>query len=305
MSTAYIFPGQGSQSVGMGGDWLGRSDLVKATFEEADEALGEKLSDVILKGPIEDLTKTANTQPALLTVSVAYYRVLEAEGLLPDVVAGHSLGEYSALVAAGALAFDDAVRLTRLRGQAMQSAVPLGVGGMAALMRIDDPLRVAELCAAATEEGQVLEGAAFNTVGQAVVAGHIEAVDKAVALARDFKGIAQKLKVSAPFHCSLLAPAGVALGEAMQQVDFGSVRCPYVPNVTGAWSAAPTPDEIRRNLVDQVSKPVMWLRGMRSMLDHGVDRWLEVGSGRTLTGMVKRMDRKADISGFEAEAWRA
>ncbi len=305
MSTAYIFPGQGSQSVGMGGDWLGRSHVVKQTFEEADEALGEKLSAIILEGPMEDLTKTANTQPALLTVSVAYYRVLEAEGLLPDVVAGHSLGEYSALVAAGSLAFADAVRLTRLRGEAMQSAVPLGVGGMAALMRIDDPERVAELCDAATEEGQVLEGAAFNTVGQAVVAGHIEAVDKAVALARYFEGIAKKLNVSAPFHCALLAPAGVALGEAMESVDFGPLRCPYVPNVAGAWTVDPSAEAIKQNLVDQVSKPVMWLQGMRSMVEHGVDRWLEVGHGRTLTGMVKRMNRKADINGFEAEAWRA
>ena len=305
MSTAYIFPGQGSQSVGMGGDWLGRSDLVKKTFEEADEALGEKLSDVILKGPIEELTKTANTQPSLLTVSVAYFRVLQAEGLLPDVVAGHSLGEYSALVAAGSLAFADAVRLTRLRGQAMQSAVPLGVGGMAALLRIDDPDRLAELCDAATEPGQILEPAGFNTVGQAVVAGHIEAVDKAVELARSFQGIGQKLNVSAPFHCSLLAPAGEALGEAMESVEFAPLTCPYVPNVTGAWTVDPAAAEVKANLVQQVSKPVMWLQGMRSMVENGVDTWLEVGSGRTLAGLVKRMDRKANLSGFEAEAWRA
>jgi [acyl-carrier-protein] S-malonyltransferase len=304
MATAWIFPGQGSQTVGMGGDWLDRSELVQQTFDEADEALGIKLSDIILKGPIEDLTKTENTQPALLTVAVAYARVLQAEGLAPDVVAGHSLGEYSALVAAGALAFADAVRITRLRGQAMQSAVPLGVGGMAALLRVDDPQKLQELCDAATEPGQVLEPAGFNTVGQAVVAGHIEAVEKAVELAREFRGIGKQLNVSAPFHCSLLLPAGEELGAALADVAVGPLSVPYVPNVTGEWTVDATPESVKANLVDQVSKPVLWLPGMRSMVANGVDRWLEVGSGRTLTGLVKRMDRKSDVSDFESEGWR-
>jgi [acyl-carrier-protein] S-malonyltransferase len=287
----------------MGADWLGRSDLVRQTFEEADEALGESLSKIILEGPADALTQTENTQPALLTVSVAYWRVLEAAGVTPDVVAGHSLGEYSALVCAGAFNFADAVRLTRLRGQAMQSAVPLGVGSMAALIRIDTEETVLALCAAATEGDEVLEPAGYNTVGQAVVAGHVSAVKKAVALAGDFDGIGKELMVSAPFHCSMLLPAGELLAEALAEVDIAALGVPYVPNVTGEWTVAPSADAVRANLVAQVSKPVMWLPGMRAMADHGVTSWLEVGSGRTLQGLVKRFDRKADIAGFEAEGW--
>ncbi len=304
MTTAFIFPGQGSQTVGMGGDWLGRSDLIQQTFDEADEALGEKLSDIILQGPIEALTRTENTQPALLTVAVAYHRVLAAEGLTADVVAGHSLGEYSALVAAGALQFADAVRLTRLRGQAMQSAVPLGVGSMAAILRIDEPAALQALCDAATADGEVLEPAGYNTVGQVVVAGHTAAVERAVALAREHNGIGKQLNVSAPFHCSLLVPAGEALAAALQDVDVAPLTLPYVPNVTGAWTEDPAADDVRANLVRQVSKPVRWLQGMQSMVEHGVDRWLEVGSGRTLCGLVKRMNRKADVSDFESEKWK-
>lgn len=303
MTTAFIFPGQGSQSVGMGSDWLGRSALVRQTFDEADASLGASLSSIILNGPMEDLTRTENTQPALLTVSVAYWRVLEAEGLRPDVVAGHSLGEYSALVCAGALDFADAVRLTRLRGQAMQSAVPLGVGSMAALLRIDTEDKVLALCEAATEGDEVLEPAGYNTVGQAVVAGHISAIKKAVALAKEFGGIAKELTVSAPFHCSMLAPAGEKLAAALAEVDIKPLSVPYVPNVTGAWTEGPSADDVRSNLVDQVSQPVMWLPGMRAMAEQGVTSWLEVGSGRTLQGLVKRFDRGADISGFEAEGW--
>jgi [acyl-carrier-protein] S-malonyltransferase len=287
----------------MGSDWLGRSDLVRQTFAEADEALGDSLSTIILKGPMEDLTRTENTQPALLTVSVAYWRVLEAEGVTPDVVAGHSLGEYSALVCAGALDFSDAVRLTRLRGQAMQSAVPLGIGSMAALIRIDSEDTVLALCSAATCGDEVLEPAGYNTVGQAVIAGHITAIKKALDLAGDFGGIGKELTVSAPFHCSMLLPAGEKLGEALADVDIKPLGLPYVPNVTGEWTVDPSADTVRSNLVAQVSKPVMWLPGMRAMAKNGVTSWLEVGSGRTLQGLVKRFDRKADISGFEAEGW--
>ncbi|MEE2830716.1 MAG: ACP S-malonyltransferase [Myxococcota bacterium] len=305
MSTAYLFPGQGSQSVGMGADWLGRSELVRQTFEEADEALGSALSKIILEGPMEDLTRTENTQPALLTVSVAYWRVLEAEGLQPDVVAGHSLGEYSALVCAGALGFGDAVRLTRLRGQAMQTAVPLGVGTMAALLRIDTEDKVLALCAAATEGDEVLQPAGYNTVGQAVVAGHISAVRRAVGLAGEHGGIGKELNVSAPFHCSMLIPAGERLSEALEEVEIAPLTVPYVPNVTGQWTENPSPETVRSNLVEQVSKPVMWLPGMRSMAEHGVSRWLEVGSGRTLVGLLKRFDRSAESSTFEAEGWKS
>ena len=304
MTTAYVFPGQGSQSVGMGSDWLGRSDLVKQTFAEADEALGESLSRVILEGPEEDLARTQNTQPALLTVSVAYWRVLEAEGLLPDVVAGHSLGEYSALVCAGALAFADAVRLTRLRGEAMQSAVPEGVGTMAAIIGIKDPAIIEQLCIDAAE-GDVLEPAGFNTPGQVVIAGHVAAVDRAVAMVGDRRGVGKKLSVSAPFHCSLLAPAGDALAVALADVTFRTPRCPYVPNATAEWTepADATGESIASRLVEQVCKAVRWQQTMEVMREHGVDSWIEVGAGRTLVGLVKRFDRKADVNTFEAEAW--
>ncbi len=303
MSTAYMFPGQGSQTVGMGADWLGRSAVVKQTFDEADDALGEALSKTILSGPLEDLTRTENTQPALLTVSVAYWRVLQAEGLMPDVVAGHSLGEYSALVCAGAMEFADAVRVTRLRGQAMQSAVPVGVGSMAAVLLIKEVETIQALCERAAE-GQVLEPAGFNTLGQTVIAGNTEAVERAVALAREYKGSAVQLNVSAPFHCALLEPAEAPLAAALANVEIGPLRVPYVPNVTGEWTEAPDGDAVRANLVAQVSKPVRWLQSMQSMVDHGVDRWLEVGHGRTLVGFVKRFDRKADMNAFEAEQWR-
>jgi [acyl-carrier-protein] S-malonyltransferase len=289
----------------MGSDWLGKSDLVKETFDEADDALGEPLSKVILEGPIEALTRTENTQPALLTVSVAYWRVLEAEGLLPDAVAGHSLGEYSALVCAGALAFADAVRLTRLRGQAMQSAVPMGVGAMAAIIGIRDPSVVEELCRDAAQ-GQVLEPAGYNTPGQIVIAGHVEAVDRAVAMVGDRRGVGKKLTVSAPFHCSLLKSAGETLRTGLAEVEFSTPRCPYVPNATAQWTP---PDEatgeyISARLVEQVCKAVRWQQTMGVMKENGVDRWVEVGAGRTLVGLVKRFERKANVVTFESEAWK-
>jgi len=303
MNTAFMFPGQGSQSVGMGADWLGRSELVKRTFEEADDALGEKLSSVILEGPIEALTRTENTQPALLTVSVAYARVLAAEGVVPSVVAGHSLGEYSALVTAGCLDFADAVRTTRLRGQAMQSAVPVGVGSMAAIMMIKDVAVVEALCSRAAQ-GEVLEPAGYNTVGQTVIAGHTSAVERAVEIASEFKGRGVQLNVSAPFHCALLTPAEEALGEALAGIKVMPLTVPYVPNVTGQWTPAPSADEVRSNLVAQVSKPVRWLQTMETMRDNGVERWLEVGHGRTLVGFVKRFERKANGMNFEGEKWQ-
>ena len=185
----------------------------------------------------------------------------------------------------------------------MQSAVPLGVGSMAALLRIDDEERVLALCDAATEGDEVLEPAGYNTVGQAVVAGHITAIKRAVELAREHGGIAKELSVSAPFHCSMLLSAGLALGEALSEVTINPLVVPYVPNVTGEWTLDPSADEVRANLVEQVSKPVMWLPGMRAMQAKGVTKWLEVGSGKTLAGLVKRFDRGADVSGFESEGW--
>lgn len=298
MKTAFVFPGQGAQFVGMGKEALERSADVRRTFEEADDALGTALGRIILQGPIETLTETENTQPALLTVSVAYARLLEAEGVpAPAVVAGHSLGEYSALVVAGALSFPDAVRLTRLRGRAMQQAVPLGVGTMAAIMGIQDPAVLDEICREAAQ-GQVLEPAGYNCPGQFVVAGHCEAVDRACELAQARGAMmAKRLTVSAPFHCSLLTPAGDRLREALAEVAVRAPAIPYVPNVEARLCTDAA--GIAERLIAQVSRPVLWEQGMRAMIAAGVERFAEIGPGRTLTGLAKRIDRKLDALAFE------
>lgn len=304
MATAFVFPGQGSQRVGMGKEWLDRSPTVRRTFEEADDALGTALSRIILEGPDAALTATENTQPALLTVSVAYARVLAENGVSADVVAGHSLGEYSALVTAGSLAFADAVRLCRLRGQAMQSAVPLGLGTMAAILGINDPDTIVALCKDAAM-GEVVEPAGFNTPGQVVIAGHVTAVQRALERVKERGGMGKELNVSAPFHCSLLVPAGDVLRDALAAVPVQSPTIPYVPNVTAEWLDHPRAEVVRAHLVAQVSRPVLWEQTMRTLAQHGVTRWLEVGSGRTLCGLIKRFDRKADAQDFEAETWRS
>jgi [acyl-carrier-protein] S-malonyltransferase len=185
----------------------------------------------------------------------------------------------------------------------MQSAVPVGVGTMAAIIGIKDPDVIDKLCTEAAQ-GQVLEPSAYNTMGQVVIAGHVEAVDRACDLAKSYRGIAKKLNVSAPFHCSLLAPAGLRLSEALANAAIAPLRVPYVPNVTAEWTQTSTADEIRDRLVRQVSTPVMWQQSMATMVERGVDTWLEVGAGRTLCGLIKRFERKATASGFESESWR-
>jgi [acyl-carrier-protein] S-malonyltransferase len=202
------------------------------------------------------------------------------------------------------MGFADAVRTTRLRGRAMQDAVPQGVGSMAAIMMINDIETIEALCARAAD-GEVLEPAGFNTVGQTVIAGHIGAIERAVALAPELRGRAVQLNVSAPFHCALLEPAERELSAALAEIPLSPLTVPYVPNVTGAWTVDPEAAAVRSNLVAQVSKPVRWLQTMESMRDHGVDRWLEVGHGRTLVGFVKRFERKAELSSFEEEKWRS
>lgn len=304
MRTAFVFPGQGSQRVGMGKEWLERSPIVRQTFEEADDALGTPLSRIILEGPDAALTETENTQPALLCVSVAYARVLADQGHTPAAVAGHSLGEYSALVCAGALGFADAVRLTRLRGRAMQSAVPLGIGTMAAIIGIQDSDVIEALCKDAAQ-GEVVEPAGFNTPGQVVVAGHVTAVRRALDLVKERGGMGKELNVSAPFHCSLLVPAGDVLRDALATTAIAPLAVPYVPNVTAEWLEHPRPEVVRAHLVAQVSRPVLWEQTMRTMVQHGISRWLECGSGRTLCGLIKRFDRKAEALDFEAETWSA
>ena len=291
MGVALLFSGQGSQYVGMGcSDRFG--DVVADTWREADEALGEHLSRRVAEGPADALTLTTNAQPAILTTSIAMYRamLLERPDLTPSFAAGHSLGEYSALVAAGAMEFADAVRLVRLRGEAMQEAVPAGVGGMAAFSGLD----VEGLQSLAQEIGSgVLELAAENSPSQLVVAGHIRALEEMIDRAPNH-GVRRStmLNVSAPFHCSMLRPAQERLAEALEKVELKTPDFPVYQNVDGRVSTSP--DEIREKLVRQVSAPVLWVRCLESMLDAGASRFIEVGPGRALTGMVKKLNRRLD-----------
>ena len=290
MTTAFIFPGQGSQAVGMGRALAEAFPAAAAVFQEVDDALGEALSRVIFEGPEADLTLTANAQPALMAVSLAALRVLETEAgldLANDAafVAGHSLGEYSALAAAGSLSISDAARLLRIRGNAMQKAVPPGEGAMAALLGLD--FDAASAAAAEAAEGEVCQAANDNGGGQVVISGSKAAVDRACLIAKG-KGAkrAVLLPVSAPFHCSLMQPAAEAMRAALALV---TVRAPVVPLV-GNVTAGPIgdADAIRRALVAQVTGTVRWRESMAFMAGHGVTRFVEVGAGKVLTGLVKR-----------------
>jgi [acyl-carrier-protein] S-malonyltransferase len=291
MADGFVFSGQGSQYVGMGVQL--DHPAARRTFAEADEALGEDLSALLREGPIEALTLTENAQPAILAHSVALFRMLGElhPQIQPEVAAGHSLGEYSALVAAGSLEFQDAVRLVRLRGQAMQAAVPAGVGGMAAIMGLDAPA-LEKLCQEAAGD-EVVEVAGHNSRMQVVVAGHLGALERLMDAARE-AGARQcaALQVSAPFHCSLLAPAGEVLADALESVDIQAPRFPVFQNATA--SASDDAAVIRRALVDQVSNPVRWVECVEAMQAAGVQRFLEFGPGRTLSGLIKRVDRSLE-----------
>lgn len=288
MTTALVFPGQGSQRVGMGRDLALRFPLAKETYAEADAAVGFALSALCWDGPEDDLTLTANTQPAILATSIAVFRVLQAEkGLAFDAVAGHSLGEWTALCAAGAIGFADAVRLTNLRGQFMQEAVAVGAGAMAALIGLD-LAAVKGLCAEASAPDEPCEPANLNGAGQIVISGAAAAIDRAIAMAKG-KGAkkAVKLTVSAPFHCSLMQPAADRLAAALADVTILRPSVPVYANVT----AAPTqdPDEIRALLVRQVTSPVRWEESIAAMHAAGVTRAFELGAGSVLKGLVKRI----------------
>jgi [acyl-carrier-protein] S-malonyltransferase len=288
MTTALVFPGQGSQRVGMGRDLAVRFDLAKRTYDEADAAVGFALSRLCWDGPEDDLTLTANTQPAILATSIAVFRVLQAEkGLTFAAVAGHSLGEWTALCAAGALGFADAVRLTHLRGKFMQDAVPVGAGSMAALMGLELPA-VEALCAEAAAPGEPCEPANLNGGGQIVISGATAAIDRAVAMAKG-KGAkrAVKLAVSAPFHCSMMKPAADQLAAALADVAISAPTVPVYCNVT----AAPTQDpaQIRALLIQQVTSPVRWEASIAAMHAAGVTRAFELGAGSVLKGLVKRI----------------
>lgn len=290
---AFVFPGQGSQAVGMGKDLADAYPAARAVFQEVDDALGESLSRLIWEGPDDRLTLTANAQPALMAVSLAVVRVLESASgkgfaQLCDFVAGHSLGEYSALAAAGTFDVATAARLLRLRGDAMQKAVPVGVGAMAALIGVE--LEAAQALAAAAAEDEVCDVANDNGGGQVVLSGHAGAIDRAVAMA-PAHGIrrAVKLTVSAPFHCALMAPAADVMAEALAAVD---PRPPVVPVVANV-SAAPSddPDVIRRQLVEQVTGRVRWRESVEAFAGLGIRSVAELGAGKVLSGLVRRIDK--------------
>jgi [acyl-carrier-protein] S-malonyltransferase len=285
MSRAWLFPGQGAQAVGMGSDLSAADAGAGELFATADRVLGFPLSQICFAGPEEELRRTAVTQPALLTASVAAARRLEAAGFRPEAVAGHSLGEYSALVVAGALPFEEAVRAVHLRGRFMQEAVPEGVGAMAAIIGLDGEA-VAAVCGEAAGS-QVVSPANLNAPGQVVIAGHREAVDRAVGLARE-QGArkAIPLKVSAPFHCALMEPAARRLAEVLAEIDFADARVPVWTNVDAAPETAA--GRLRDALLRQVASPVRWEESLLSLGESGFAEFLEVGPGTVLAGLVKR-----------------
>ena len=291
MSKALVFPGQGAQAIGMGQALAEAYPAAQAVFDEVDDALGEPLSKLIWEGEIEELTLTQNAQPALMATSIAALRALQAEGVSVQkaaFVAGHSLGEYSALAAAGSLSVADAARLLRTRGRAMQEAVPVGVGAMAAILGLD--LEAVREVAAEAAQGEVCEAANDNDPAQVVVSGHRAAVERAVEIAKT-KGAkrAMLLPVSAPFHCALMAPAAEVMAEALDAVEIKSPVVPLVANVIAAPVSDPA--EIRRLLVEQVTGSVRWRESVAAMAAAGVDEVWEIGSGKALSGMIRRIER--------------
>ena len=294
MTRAFVFPGQGSQAVGMGAALAEAFAAAREVFEEVDDALSQRLSRIMFEGPERDLLLTENAQPALMAVSLAAVRVLEREGgvSLADkaaFVAGHSLGEYSALAAAGAMSVADTARLLKRRGRAMQEAVPMGQGAMAALLGLD--LAAAREVAEAAAQGEICAPANDNADGQVVVSGDAAAVERAVELAAE-KGAkrAIMLSVSAPFHCALMAPAAGVMAAALAAATIRPPRPPLVANVTAV--AVDDPDTIRQLLVEQVTAMVRWRESVLYMRDHGVDTLIELGAGKVLTGLTRRIDRE-------------
>ncbi|HKP36480.1 MAG TPA: ACP S-malonyltransferase [Pyrinomonadaceae bacterium] len=297
---AYVFPGQGSQYAGMGKELAEKFSTGKQVFEEADSALGFGLSDLCFNGPAEQLQLTENTQPAILTTSVAVLRVMEVEGFRkPDFVAGHSLGEYSALVAAGALDLGDAVRTVRARGRYMQEAVPVGAGAMAAILGAGLDV-VTEACSEAAQ-GEVCSPANINSPGQIVIAGATVAIDRAIELLKT-RGAkrAIKLNVSAPFHCDLMKPAQERLAADLERIAFADLAMPVITNVDA--SPIKTGAEARDALVRQVSQPVRWLASVEFLANQGVQTFIEVGPGKVLSGLVRQINRELRCLNVEDEA---
>jgi len=301
MKVAFIFPGQGSQYVGMGKSLASRFATAREVFDTADRQLGFSLTQLCFEGPAEELQRTENTQPAMLTVSVAACRVLEEQGLRPDCVAGHSLGEYSALVSAGCLDFADAVRLVRKRGRYMQEAVPQGVGAMAALLKLPEGKLDSILKDAA--QGEVVSAANLNSPDQIVIAGHAGAVNRAKELAKAAGARrAVLLPVSAPFHCALMQPAQERLAADLNATEFRDLTVPLVNN----WQARfiKTAQEARDGLYQQVPNPVRWAESIQQLAGAGVDRFIEVGAGSVLTGLLRNINPELQGVKFgEAEDW--
>jgi [acyl-carrier-protein] S-malonyltransferase len=297
---AFVFPGQGSQTVGMGKDFYDKFDIVRDIFKSADEALGFSITDMCFNGPEEELKKTYNTQPAILTMSVACYEVLKQRGITPDIVAGHSLGEYSALVAAGALAFTDAVQLVRKRGQFMQEAVPLGEGSMAAIMGLDRD-KVVEICRQGEAEAGVVQAVNFNCPGQIVIAGKTQAVEKANELLKAAGAKrAISLPVSAPFHSSLMQPAAVRLGAELDKVSVKDAAIPVVVNVNG--QIVTQGEALKELLVKQAASPVVWEDCVAQIVNFGAATFVEVGPGKVLTGFTKKIAKDVETLNIEDEA---
>lgn len=294
---AFLFPGQGSQHVGMGKELTENFAIARQVFEEANDAIGFDLASLCYDGPEDDLRLTANTQPAILATSVAALRVLQAEsGLVPALTAGHSLGEYSALVCAGGLGFADAVRIVRQRGIYMQEAVPVGTGSMAAILGLEREV-LDSVCREAAQ-GQVVEPANYNSDGQVVIAGHTDAVTRAIELAKG-KGAkrAMALPVSAPFHCSLMIPAGERLAAVLANVMIDEMLLPVITNV----EATPNQDasQVLDLLVRQVSAPVLWQETMACMVNLGIERYIELGPGKVLSGLIKRVAKDSTVQNVQ------
>jgi [acyl-carrier-protein] S-malonyltransferase len=296
---AFLFPGQASQYPGMGKDLAAHFPESRAVFDEADAALGFPLSKMCFEGSEDELKLTENTQPAILTVSVAAYRALAARGVQPDFAAGHSLGEYSALVAAGAVDFSTAVKLVRQRGRYMQEAVPAGEGAMAAILGMS-PADVAEVCKKAAS-GEVVSPANLNSPEQTVIAGSAAAVKRAVETASQSGAKrAVVLAVSAPFHCAMLTPAQERLEPDLRAATFGPLKFPVITNVDA--EAVVLSDEARESLIRQVTMPVRWLESVREMIELGVNIFVEVGPGKVLTGLMRQIDRSVRVLNVEDAA---
>jgi len=298
MKTAFVFPGQGAQYTGMGSEIAENFSSARSAYLEADAALDSPISRLCFQGPEDDLKLTENTQPAILATSIALFRVLEEKGIRPDFVAGHSLGEYSALVAAGSLKLGEAAALVRRRGRYMQEAVPVGAGAMAALLGLDLPA-VQSVCEKAAQ-GQVVSPANLNSPGQIVIAGNREAVERAVTIAKEAGAKrAILLQVSAPFHCSLLMPAEERLAPELDRCSFSDLRFPLVTNVDA--QPVRTADEARSALKRQVSRPVRWQESIQRLLDEGVRTFVEVGPGKVLLGLIRSIDKSVTMLNAEDE----